>query len=125
MLLDAIHNANLLQFTDIQASLEGANHSGPSIGTLEGQTSSGSPSEPKESGPLSPALSPETSAGQLQGEISQGSLGTVLGDEQKRKARREWQQSLRNSGKFKNSDAQKTPWGLSAHGPKLERRYYR
>ncbi|KAA6417880.1 MAG: hypothetical protein FRX49_12178, partial [Trebouxia sp. A1-2] len=109
-------------FTDIQASLEGANHSGPSIGTLEGQTSSGSPSEPKESGPLSPALSPETSAGQLQGEISQGSLGTVLGDEQKRKARREWQQSLRNSGKFKNSDAQKTPWGLSAHGPKLERR---
>jgi len=76
-LLDATHNAELLQFTDIQASLEGANHSGPSIGTPEGQKSSGSPSEPKGSGPLSPALSPETSAGQLQGEISQGSLGMV------------------------------------------------
>ncbi|KAL0037008.1 hypothetical protein WJX77_008847 [Trebouxia sp. C0004] len=109
-------------FTDIQASLEGANHSGPSVGTPEGQKASGSPSEPKGSGPLSPVLSPETSAGQLQGETSQGSLGTVSGDEQKRKAKKEWQQSLRNSGKFKNSDAQKSPWGLSAHGPKLERR---
>jgi len=120
--LDATHCVDLLQFTDIQASLEGANHNGLSEGTTEGQKPSGSPSEPKESGPLSPALSSETSAGQLQGETSQGSLGTVTGDEQKRKAKREWQQSLRNSGKFKNSDAQKSPWGLSAHGPKLERR---
>ena len=122
MLLGVTPNADLLQFTDIQASLEGAIHSGPSIGIPEGQKSPGSPSEPKGSGPLSPVLSPETSAGQLQGEISQGSLGTVSGDEQKKKAKREWQQSLRNSGKFKNSDAQKSPWGLTAHGPKLERR---
>jgi len=100
--LDATHCVDLLQFTDIQASLEGANHNGLSEGTPEGQKPSG--------------------AGQLQGETSQGSLGTVTGDEQKRKAKREWQQSLRNSGKFKNSDAQKSPWGLSAHGPKLERR---
>ena len=122
LVLLVTHDANLLQFTDIQASLEGANHSGPSTGTHEGQKPSGSPSEPKGSGPLSPVLSPETSAGQLQGECSQGSLGTVSGDEQKKKAKREWQQSLRSSGKFKNSDAQKSPWGLSAHGPKLERR---
>lgn len=46
------------------------------------------------------------------------------GDEQKKRAKREWQQSLRNSGKFKSGDAQRGPWGLSTHSPKLERRYW-
>lgn len=68
---------DMLQFTDIQGSLEAA-PSGPSVGMAEGHTRGGSPSEPMGSSP-SPALSPETSAGQLQGEASQSSVGTASG----------------------------------------------
>ena len=108
-----------VQFRDIQGSLEGS-PSGHSIGSSDGQTSPGS----AVGGSHSPGLSPEASGGHLQGEASQqSSVGTAAsGDEQKQKARREWQQSLRNSSRFKNSEAQRGPWGLSAHGPKLERR---
>ena len=107
---DSVCFCVMLQFTDIQGTLE-AVPSSQSIGTSDGQAR-GSPA----------MLSPEASGGHLQGEASQGSLAAALGDEQKKKPRREWQQSLRNSNKFKSADAARGPWGLSSHSPKTERR---
>ena len=101
-----------MQFADIQGSLEAA------PGTRSDDTSEGYPTK---GSPLT--LSPEASGGPApQGEASQGSLGKAPGDEQKKQSRREWQQSLRSSNKFKSADASRGPWGLSAHSPKTERR---
>lgn len=100
-----------MQFTDIQGNLEAA----PSTRSDEAQE------EQPPSG-LPPTLTPEASGGLPQSEASQGSLGTALGDEQRKKSRREWQQSLRSSNKFKSTDATRGPWGLSTHSPKTERR---
>lgn len=101
----------MMQFADIQGSLEGA----PST------RSDDAPEEhPTRGSPLT--LSPEASGGPVpQSEASQGSLGKAPGDE-KKKSRREWQQSLRSSNKFKSADAARGPWGLSTHSPKTERR---
>ena len=100
------------QFADIQGSLEAA-PSTRSDDTSEGHPAKGSPL----------TLSPEASGGLApQAEASQGSLGKAPGDEQKKKSKREWQQSLRSSNKFKSADASRGPWGLSAHSPKTERR---
>ena len=100
-----------MQFTDIQGNLEADS----SIRSDEAQEE-----HPPEGSPL--PLSPEASGGPPQSEASQGSLGTALGDEQRKKSRREWQQSLRSSNKFKSADATRGPWGLSTHSPKTERR---
>ena len=101
----------VMQFTDIQGSLEAA----PST------RSDDTPEEHPPGGSLL-TLSPEASSAPPQGEASQGSLGAALGDEQKKKSRREWQQSLRSSNKFKSADATRGPWGLSVHSPRTERR---
>ena len=101
----------MMQFTDIQGSLEAASGARPDE-TPEERPPGGSPL----------SLSPEASGGPPRGETSQGSLGTASGDEQKKKSRREWQQSLRSSNKFKSADATRGPWGLSTHSPKTERR---
>ncbi|KAL3146030.1 hypothetical protein ABBQ38_015385 [Trebouxia sp. C0009 RCD-2024] len=99
-------------FADIQGSLEAA-PSTHSDDTPEEHPTWGSPL----------TLSPEASGGPApQSEASQGSLGKAPGDEQKKKSRREWQQSLRSSNKFKSADAARGPWGLSTHSPKTERR---
>ena len=102
----------MVQFKDIQGTLEPAVPRAQSPFVSEGQAK-----EP----PANP--SDEGSSGHLQGEASQGSVGTASGDEQKKKSRREWQQSLRNSNKFKSADALRGPWGLSTHSPKTERRW--
>ncbi len=102
----------MMQFADIQGSLEAA-PSNRSDNTSEGHPAQGSPL----------TLSPEASGGLApQGEASQGSLEKAPGDEQKKRSKREWQQSLRSSNKFKSADATRGPWGLSAHSPKTERR---
>lgn len=102
----------MMQFADIQGSLEAA-PSTHSDDTPEEHPTWGSPL----------TLSPEASGGPApQSEASQGSLGKAPGDEQKKKSRREWQQSLRSSNKFKSADAARGPWGLSTHSPKTERR---
>lgn len=61
--------------------MEGA-HKGQVDGASEGQNPHVPPCDAKGSPSLSdaPALSPEASAGNLQGEASQGSLGTASGD---------------------------------------------
>ena len=100
-----------MQFTDIQGTLEPVPSAQSAGAMTDGQTKASSAN-----------LSPEASGGHLQGEASQGSLGPASGDEQKKKSKREWQQSLRNSNKFKSADASRGPWGLSSHTPKTERR---
>ena len=100
-----------MQFADIQGSFQ----------TAPSTRSNDTPKElPPGGSPLT--LSPEASSVTPQGEASQGSLGTAPGDEQKKKSRREWQQSLRSSNKFKSANATRGPWGLSSHSPKTERR---
>ena len=101
----------VMQFTDIQGSLEAA-PSTRSDDTTEEHPPGGTPL----------TRSPEASSAPPQREASQGSLGAALGDEQKKKSRREWQQSLRSSNKFKSADATRGRWGLSVHSPKTERR---
>ena len=104
----------MMQFTDLQGKLEAAPSTRPDETPEEG---------PSGSSPLT--LSPEASGGLPKGEISQSNLGTASGDEQKKKSKREWQQSLRSSNKFKSADATRGPWGLSTHSPKTERRLAR
>ena len=103
-----------MQFTDIQGSLEAVS-----------STRSDERSEEHPPGGSAPTLFPEASGGPPKGQASQGSLGTASGDEQKKKSRREWQQGLRNSNKFKSADATRGPWGVSMHSPKTERRLAR